>query len=145
MPLPARVALAFALSLVAAGGAQQAIMLAAGERDTAGALAFLVPIVALITFVFAIVAWRRRTVASLSWTAGAILAVMLALGLAAYAFGRANVTPGIGGNIVYLLALFLDEYLLLPAAAAVPIHWLLLRVPIAAGKSASDAPETQPR
>lgn len=126
MPLPARLALAFALSLIAAAGMQQAIMLAAREWDTAGAIAFLVPIIALITIALAVVAWRRRTIASLNWAAGAILAVMLALSLAAYAFGLAYLQPGFAGNILYKLALFIDLYLLLPAAVAVPIHWLLL-------------------
>jgi hypothetical protein len=127
MPLSARLALAFALSLVAAGVMQQAIMAAAREWDTAGALAFLAPIVGLITITFAVAMWRRRTAASLTWTAGAILAVMLALGLAAYAFGLAYLQPGFAGNILYKMALYLDLYVLLPAAAAVPIHWRLLR------------------
>jgi len=118
-------ALAFALSLVAAGGLQQAIMLAAGERDALIALFFVVPVVALVTGAFA-VALRRRRRKRLRWAAGLLLAAMLVLGGAIYAIGRATLVPGIAGNIGYLLALFVDLYVLLPSAIAVPVHaWVL--------------------
>ena len=125
MPLAARLALALALSLVAAGAAQQAIM--AGEHGTLVALPALVAGVVLISALFALVVWWRRTARAVGWTAVALLAVMLALGVAIYVLGVNSVSPGVGGNIGYGVALILDFYFLVPAAVAVPIHWYLLR------------------
>ena len=125
MSLPARIALAFALSFAASGAVQQAIMMADGAKGTASALIPLVIIVLLITAVFGAVLWRRP--AAISRAAAAMLILMLVFGVAVYVVGVSNLSPGIGGNIVYLIALLVDFYFLIPAAVAVAIQWLLLR------------------
>jgi hypothetical protein len=48
-------------------------------------------------------------------------------GVAVFAAGVASHSPGVGGNIVYLIALLVDFYFVIPAAAAAAIHLLLLR------------------
>lgn len=124
-PLAARWALALALSLVAAGALQQAIM--AGEHGTLSALPPLAAGVALISAFFSLVVWRRRTARAVGLTAVSLLAVMLALGAAIAVLGIISISPGIGGNIGYGVALIVDFYFLVPASVAVPIHWVLLR------------------
>jgi hypothetical protein len=125
MPLAARLALALALSLVAAGAAQQAIM--AGEHGPQSALPPLAAGVVLISALFAFVAWWRCTARTVGWTAAALLAVMLTFGATIAVLGYISTTPGVGGNIAYGVALILDFYFLAPAAVAVLVHWLLLR------------------
>ena len=127
MGIAARLAFAFMLSLAAAGVIQQGLMLAVGVSGSASALPLLLPVVGLITAVFALLTGRPRGETELWWIAGAMLAVMLVLGLAIYIFGRATLVPGVGGDISYLLALFFNFYLLLPSVVAPPLHVLLLR------------------
>lgn len=131
MPTAARFALAFALSLVASGAVQQAIMAAAREHGTMSALPLLAIFVALIAAVFALVLWRRRD--AVGRVATAILVAFAVLGGGALAFGAATLSPGVGGNIMIGLAVILDLYFLLPATAAVAIHWWLLRRPSPVG------------
>ena len=71
--------------------------------------------------------WLSRSKAAAGWTAASMLVAMLVLGVAIYLIGLSSITPGVGGNILYGLAQLVDFYFLLPAALAVPIHWLLLR------------------
>jgi hypothetical protein len=123
----ARIAVAFALSLVASGALQQAIMFADEAAGSSSALPPLGGIVLLVTVVFGIVLWWRRTSFAANLTAACLMAFTLMIGLAAYIGGVLTLSPGIGGNIGYGLALILDFYFLLPAAVAVAIHWLLLR------------------
>jgi hypothetical protein len=123
MPLPARFALALALSLVAAGAVQQAIM--AGEHGTLSALPPLAAGVVLISALFALVVWRRGARAA-GRTAVVLLSVMLVFGVTIAILGFSTKSPGIGGNIGYGLALIVDFYFLVPAAVAMPIHWLML-------------------
>jgi hypothetical protein len=125
MPLPARVALAFALSLAAGGAVQQALMVAYDSGAAPGALAPLGGCILLVTIVFGVVLWRRP--AAIGWTAAIMLAAMLVFGVAVYSFGVNDLRPGIGGNIGYLIAMLVVFDFLLPSALAVPIHWLLLR------------------
>jgi hypothetical protein len=125
MRLPARIALAFMLSFAVAGAVQQAIMIADGAKGTASALAPLAVLVLVITAVFGTVLWRRPR--SIGRAAAALLVVTLVFGVAVYVAGVAGQSPGIGGNISYLIALLVDFYFVIPAAAAVEIHWLLLR------------------
>jgi hypothetical protein len=127
MPILARITLAFALSLAAGGAVQQAIMIADHANEPLGALLPFGVIVLLITAVFCVVIWRRRTARAVGRAAVAMLACMLVFGLAVYVMGANSLAPGVGGNIVYLIALLVDFYFLIPAAVAVPIHWLLLR------------------
>ena len=56
-----------------------------------------------------------------------MLIAMLVFGVAVYVLGVNSMSPGIGGNIGYMMAMLVDFYFLLPAALAVPIHWWLLR------------------
>jgi hypothetical protein len=125
MPLAVRLILALVLSLVAAGAVQQAIM--AGEHGPQSALPPLAAGVVLISALFALVAWWRRTARAVGWTAIAVLAIMLAFGVVIAILGYISISPGVGGNIGYGVALILDFYFLVPAAVAVPIHWFLLR------------------
>jgi hypothetical protein len=127
MSITARIAVALALSLAAAGLAQQAIMAIDGAAQTLSALPPLGAGIVLIAAVFSVVAWRSRTASGIGRTAAALLAVMLAVGLAALAFGYLTISPGIAGGLLYGLAIILDLYFLLPAALAVAIHWWLLR------------------
>jgi hypothetical protein len=125
MPLAACIALAFTLSFAGAGAMQQAIMIADGAKGTASALAPLAVVVLVITAVFGAVLWRRQR--ALGRAAAALLVVMLVFGVAVFAAGVASHSPGVGGNILYLIALLVDFYFVIPAAAAAAIHWLLLR------------------
>jgi hypothetical protein len=79
----------------------------------------------VITAVFGAVLWRWQR--AIGRAAAVLLIVMLVFGVAVYAAGVASHSPGIGGNIGYLIALLVDFYFVIPAAAAVAIHWLLLR------------------
>jgi len=125
MPLSARVALAFALSLAAAGAVQQALMSAYDSGTAPWALPPIGICILLITIVFGLVLWRRPSAIGL--TAIIMLAVMLMLGGVIYNFGVNDLRPGVGGNIGYLIAMLVVFYVLPPSALAVPIHWLLLR------------------
>jgi hypothetical protein len=121
----ARIADAFALSLLVSGAIQQALM--AELSDTTSALPPLAIIVALVTIVFGCVQWLRGRTGAIDWTAASMLAAMLVFGLAIYLFGLSSITPGVGGNILYGLAQLINTYFLFPAAFAELIHWLLLR------------------
>ena len=125
MPLPARIALAFALSFSFGGAVQQAIMWAYDSGAAPWALAPLGGCTLLVTIVFGVVLWRRP--AAIGWTASIMLVAMLVFGVVVYSFGVNDLRPGIGGNIGYLIAMLVVFYFLLPSAIAVPIHWLLLR------------------
>jgi hypothetical protein len=125
MPFVARIALAFALSLLASGMAQQAAMINDRANGPLQALKPLAVCILLVTMVFGAVAWWRPS--AISRTAAAVLAVMLIFGAAIYIFGVSTVAPGIGGNIGYMMAMLVDFYFLLPLAVAVAIHWKLLR------------------
>ena len=131
MPLPARIALAFALSLAAGGAVQQAIMWAYDSATAAWALAPLGACILLVTIVFGVVLWRRP--AAIGWTAVIMFAAMLVFGVAVTSFGVNDLRPGIGGNIGYLIAMLVVFDFLLPSAVAVPIHWLLLRAAVKPG------------
>lgn len=125
MPPFARIALAFALSLAAAGALQQALMLAFDNGAQPWALPPLGICVVLITIVFGLVLWLRP--AAIGWAAIIMLAVMLVFGGVIYHLGVNDLRPGVGGNIGYLIAMLVVFYVLPPSAFAVPIHWLLLR------------------
>ena len=95
--------------------------------DTTSALLPLAIGLALMTIVFGCVLGLSRSKTAVGWTAAAVLFGMLVFGVAIYLIGLSSITPGVGGNILYGLALLVDFYFLLPAALGVPIHWLLLR------------------
>jgi hypothetical protein len=109
MPFIARIALAFALSLVAGGMVQQAAMINDRANGPLQALKPLAVCILLVTLVFGAVAWWRPS--AISRTAAVVLAVMLIFGAA---------------NIGYMMAMLVDFYFLLPSAVAVAIHWKLL-------------------
>lgn len=95
--------------------------------DTTSALLPLAIGLALMTIVFGCVLGLSRSKTAVGWTAAAVLFGMLVFAVAIYLIGLSSITPGVGGNILYGLALLVDFYFLLPAALGVPIHWLLLR------------------
>lgn len=122
-----RIVGAFALSVVVSGAIQQAILRVQGLVDPSSALSPLAIGLALMSIVFACVLWLRCSATVLRRTAISILAAMLVLGLGFYLLGLSAITPGVGGDILYGLALIIDGYFLFPAAFGVPIHWLMLR------------------
>jgi hypothetical protein len=122
-----RIAVAFASSLAASGAIQQSIMALRRIPDPLSALPTVAVIVALISITFAISCRRGLRPAAIDRTAASLVCVMIVVGLTALIIGIANLTPGVGGNILYEIALMSNLYFLLPAAVAVPIHWWLLR------------------
>jgi hypothetical protein len=118
-----RIGAAFVASLVAAGLVQQASMAAAQVREPIEALLPLGLMVVLLTAILALVVWRRPAI---DFAAGVLL-TLLVIGAGAYLLGRAVLTPGVGGNILYLIASFLDLYFILPGMVAVAVLWFLLR------------------
>jgi hypothetical protein len=119
-----RIAAAFALSLLAAGALQQIMMTAAHLEGPLAAVPPLAAMVAVVSAVFGIAAWRKWPV---GLTAVVLLAVIAVVAVGGIAIGLANRSPGVGGDILYGLASLIDLYFLLPCALAIPIHWLLLR------------------
>jgi glucose-6-phosphate-specific signal transduction histidine kinase len=127
MSIVTRFAVAFALSLAVCGLVQQAIMIGVGETNTSFALVLLAVIVLLIALIFGAVFWRRRSARAIGRTAASVLAFALVFGVAVFVLGVNTLSPGIGGNIGYLIATLVVFYFLVPAAIAVPVHWLMLR------------------
>jgi hypothetical protein len=119
-----RIGAAFVASLVAAGLVQQASMAAAQVREPIEALLPLGLMVVLLTAILALVVWRRPAI---DFAAGVLLTLLVVIGAGAYLLGRAVLTPGVGGNILYLIASFLDLYFISPGMVAVAVLWLLLR------------------
>jgi hypothetical protein len=118
-----RTALAGLSSLAACGIVQQAILAADAHHDI-DLLLPLAVVVAAISALFTAALWRRARIGRLA----TILAAALLVGAAAiYAWGVNDLSPGIGGNIGYLLARMVALDVMLPAALAAPIHWRLLR------------------
>jgi hypothetical protein len=125
MTRTARIGAASVASLVAAGLMQQASMAAAHVREPLEALPPLGLMVALLTAISALVAWRRP--AAIDFAAGVLLTLLVVIGAGACLLGSAAVTAGVGGNILYLIASFVDLYFILPGMVAVAVLWLLLR------------------
>jgi len=120
--------LAFVVSTIAAGAIQQALMIAV--LDAHGPQSALIPlfgVVLAISVVFGLTRRWTKSLPAIDRVAAALLALLAAIGLAALAFGNANYSPGVGGNIMWGLAVLLDLCFLLPGAVAVVIHWWLLR------------------
>jgi hypothetical protein len=127
MSVATRIAAAFALSLVIGAALQQSIMAARHAVQPLSALPLLAGIVLVISIVFALACRRGASRRAINRVAAALLIAMLAAGLGALLIGIADISPGVGGDILYGLAVIVDLYFLLPAAAAVPIYWSLLR------------------
>jgi hypothetical protein len=125
MTRTARIGAAFVASLVAAGLVQQASTAVAQVREPIEALLPLGLMVLLLTAIMALVVWRRP--AAIDFAAGVLLTLLVVIGAGAYPLGRAVLTPGVGGNILYLIASFVDLYFILPGVVAVAVLWLLLR------------------
>jgi hypothetical protein len=127
MRIAARFATAVVLSLAVSGAVQQAIMMADHAAGPTTALPPLAIVVLLIAAVFGVVVrWNRRP-AAVGWTAASMLMTLLVFGVIVYVAGVSTLTPELGGNIGYGLALIVDFYFLVPAALAVAIHWWLMR------------------
>ena len=120
--------LAFMLSAIAGGLVQQGLMIAVLEaHEPTGALVPLLALVLGVSLVFAIVVRRMKTLSGLNRTAAWLIGLFLVTGAAALVLGFQNRSPGIGGNIILGLAILLNVGFLLPGAAAVLIHWWLMR------------------
>lgn len=120
-----RIGVAFVASLAAAGLVQQASMAAAQVREPLEALPPLALLVILLTAILALVAWRRP--AAIGLAAGLLLTLLAVIGAGGHCLGLATLTPGVGGNILYLIARFVDLYFILPGMIAVGALWPLLR------------------
>jgi hypothetical protein len=120
-----RIGAAFVASLAAAGLVQQASMTAAQVREPLEALPPLALLVILLTAILALVAWRRP--AAIGLAAGLLLTLLAVIGAGGHCLGLATLTPGVGGNILYLIARFVDLYFILPGMIAVGVLWSLLR------------------
>jgi hypothetical protein len=129
MRAPARLALGFVVSVALGALAQRGVVAAFGDGDADTALLILVPLAALITAVFGVVAWRGWTATRIGRTAAALVAVLVVLGLGLTVAGFMLVQPGALGHLPVALALFVDAAVLLPAIGAVLVQWLLLRHP----------------
>jgi hypothetical protein len=116
--------LAFFVSVIVCAAIQWVTLKAAGVRGGVSLLPFLAALVAAISGVFALLLRRQYELAR---GAAFLLVALLALAAGIYGWGVNDLTPGIGGNIGYLLARLAVLHLLLPATAAVPVHWWLLR------------------
>jgi hypothetical protein len=99
-----RIGAAFVASLAAAGLVQQASMTAAQVREPLEALPPLALLVILLTAILALVAWRRP--AAIGLAAGLLLTLLAVIGAGGHCLGLATLTPGVGGNILYLIARF---------------------------------------
>jgi hypothetical protein len=123
-------ALAFALSAFVGGALQQLLMVEVLDaHQTQSALIPFLAIVLLVSIVLGITAWLAKSVSGLNKAAGWLAGLVLLLGVAALIFGAVKSSPGVGGNILWGLAILLDVAFLLPGAAAILIHWWLLRRP----------------
>jgi hypothetical protein len=125
MTRAARIGAAFVASLAAAGLLQQASMAMAQEGEPIEALPPLGLMVLLLTAILTLVAWRRP--AAIDLAAGVLLTLLAVFGAGAYLLGLAALTPGVGGNILYLIASFVDLYFVLPGMIAVVAFWVVLR------------------
>ncbi len=100
-------------------------MAAAHMREPLEALLPLALLVLLPTAILALIASRRP--AAINLASGALLTLFAAIGAGAYLLGRATQTPGVGGNILYLIASLVDLYFILPGMIAVAVLWFVLR------------------
>jgi hypothetical protein len=125
MTRAARIGAAFVASLAAAGLLQQASMAMAQEGEPIEALPPLGLMVLLLTAILTLVAWRRP--AAIDLAAGVLLTLLAVFGAGAYLLGLAALTPGVGGNILYLIASFVDLNFVLPGMIAVAAFWVVLR------------------
>jgi hypothetical protein len=125
MTRTARIGAAFMASLAAAGLLQQASMAMVQEREPIEALPPLGLTVLLLTAILTLVAWRRP--AAIDLAASVLLTLLAVFGAGAYLLGLAALTPGVGGNILYLIASFVDLYFVLPGMIAVVAFWVVLR------------------
>jgi hypothetical protein len=117
-------ALAFVLSVILSAAVQWVLLKIDGMRGGVALLPPLIAIVAMTSGAFALLLWRRVGV---NTSAIALAAVLLVFGAGVYAWGFNNLRPDAGGDIGYLLARLVSLYFLVPATAAVPVHWWLLR------------------
>jgi len=122
-----RHAAAFVLSALV-GGAIQLVLLEVvlGEHAWC-AIIILIAAILVFSLGYVIIDRRAKSVRVLDRTTAGLLATMVILSVGSLVIGEMESSPGIGGNIVRLLALFAVIAFLLPCAAAVLIHWWLLR------------------
>jgi len=119
--------LAFMLSVIIGAAIQQVFMSVVLGGQAWSALVPLLAAIVVLSTLYAFVDRCGKTSRALDMTTAGLLATMLILGAASLVVGEIESSPGIGGNIVMLLALFAVVGFLLPCAIAVVIHWWLLR------------------
>jgi hypothetical protein len=121
-------AVAFALSMFVAGTIQQFAMVEIlAAHQPLPALIPLAVIVLLVSLVLGLVAALAKSGSALNLASACLGGLFFLVGAAALIFGAVDSSPGIGGNILWGLAVLLDVGFLLPGAVAIVIHWWLLR------------------
>lgn len=124
MSFVARLVAAFTLSLIVGGALQHLlVVMVMGEAEW-GMLLWLAGAVVMVTAAMSLASRRRATLNQVT----VLLIVLLTLvGVAALIFGAREQSPGVGGNIMFLVAVLIDIGFLIPAVVAILIHWWLLR------------------
>src|SRR5215813_11705942 len=118
---------ALVLSALVGGAVQQVLLEVVLGEHAFGAIVALIAAILVLSLGYVIIDRRAKSVRVLDRTTAGLLATMLILSVGSLVVGKMESSPGIGGNIVMLLALFTVIAFLLPSAAAVLIHWWLLR------------------
>ena len=122
-----RYAAAFVFSALAGSAIQQILLEIVLGEHAWGAIVFLIAAILVLSLIYVIIDRHAKSVRVLDGTTAGLLATMLILSVASLVIGEMESSPGIGGNILMLLALFAVIAFLLPCAVAVLIHWWLLR------------------
>jgi hypothetical protein len=124
MSYVARPIAAFALSVLVAGAVQRALVLLVLGKAEWDMLLWLAGVVVLVTAAMSVAS--RKAVLLGHVTVWLLVLLTLAAGVALVVAMREQ-SPGVGGNILFLVAVLVNVGFLIPAAAAILIHWWLLR------------------
>ena len=123
----ARYAAPFVLSAFVGVAIQQVLLAIVLGEHVWGAIIVLIAAILVFSLGYVIIDRYAKSVRVLDRTTAGLVATMVILSVGSLVIGEMESSPGIGGNIVRLLALFAVIAFLLPCAAAVLIHWWLLR------------------
>jgi hypothetical protein len=119
-----RLIAALALSALVGGAIQQLLAIVFLDGPHWDMLPLLAGIVLLVSVVMGLVG-RNATV--LNQVTAWLIVLLGVVGVGGLIAGALEKSPGIGGNILLLVAELIDVGFLLPAAVAILLHWWLLR------------------
>jgi hypothetical protein len=117
----ARYAAAFVLSALVGGAIQQALL----RHVLLGEIIVLIAAILVFSLIYLIIDRCAKSVRVLDWTTAGLIGPLIAVSVAVLVIDRMGSSHG--KNIIMLLAVFAVVGFLLPCAAAVLIHWWLLR------------------